>query len=54
MFNGQRIVSKENLDATRTGYVYIDDKNDTMYGYGWDIDKTHISHAGTMPLPKLS
>lgn len=52
MFNGQRIVSKENLDATRTGYVYVDDKNDTMYGYGWDVDKTHISHAGTIPSSK--
>lgn len=52
MFNGQRIVSKENLDATRTGYVYIDDKNDTMYGYGWDVDKTHISHAGSIPSSK--
>jgi len=46
MFNGQRIVSKKNLDATRTGYIYIDDNNDTMYGYGWDIDKDRISHAG--------
>lgn len=52
MFNGNRIVSKDNLDATRTGYVYIDGNNDTMYGYGWDIDKTHISHAGTIPSSK--
>ena len=52
MFNGQTILSKDTLDATRTGYVYIDNKNDTMYGYGWDIDKTHISHAGTMPSSK--
>lgn len=46
MFNGQQIVSKENLDATRTGYMYIDDKNDNMYGYGWDVDKGKISHGG--------
>ena len=52
MFNGQRILSEDNLDATRTGYVYTDNKNDTMYGYGWDIDKTHISHAGTIPSSK--
>lgn len=52
VFNGKRIVSKDNLDATRIGYVYTDDKNDTMYGYGWDIDKTHISHAGTIPSSK--
>lgn len=52
VYNGKIIVSKENLDATRTGYVYTDDKNDTLYGYGWDIDKTHISHAGTIPSSK--
>lgn len=52
MFNGQKIVSKENLDATRTVYVYVDDNNDTMYGYGWDVDKTHLSHAGTIPSSK--
>ncbi|TMS41188.1 MAG: serine hydrolase [Methanobacterium sp.] len=52
MFNGIKIISKNVLDTTKTGYVYMDDNNDTMYGYGWYVDKTHISHAGTIPSSK--
>lgn len=44
MFNGQQIVSKANLDETRTGHIYEDPT--TMYGFGWNVGKITISHGG--------
>lgn len=45
-FNGKRIVSKKNLDITRTGW--IKQNSNTMYGFGWNIANNTISHTGSM------
>ncbi len=53
IFNGKQIVSKKNLDETRTGHIYIDPNTGSMYGYGWftqeaipGVIESYISHGG--------
>ncbi len=45
-YNGVQIVSKEELDGTRTGKIYTSNKNTSMYGYGWAISNGTIFHDG--------
>lgn len=45
-YNGKRIVSKKNLDMTRTGW--IKQNSMSMYGFGWNVAKDMISHTGSM------
>ncbi|AXV40898.1 MAG: hypothetical protein CIT02_11510 [Methanobacterium sp. BAmetb5] len=45
-YDGVQIVSKEELDETRTGKIYTSNKNISMYGYGWAISNGTIFHDG--------
>ena len=45
-YNGVQIVSKKELDETRTGKIYTNQKNTTMYGYGWAVGNGTIYHDG--------
>ncbi len=45
IYNGKQIVSKKELDETRSGQIQID--NTSQCGLGWNIDNTSISHAGS-------
>ncbi len=44
MYNGVQIVSKKELDETKTGQINM--TADTKYGMGWVVTKNVISHAG--------
>ncbi len=45
--NGVQIVSKKELDETRTGKMYMNTKNTSMIGYGWATkDNGTIYHDG--------
>ncbi|MBI5458816.1 serine hydrolase [Methanobacterium sp.] len=48
VYNGVQIVSKKELDETRTGKMYINEKNTSMIGYGWGTkdNGTTIYHDG--------
>lgn len=43
-FQGKRIVSKTNLDLTRTGQINM---TNGQYGFGWNIGQDMISHSGS-------
>ena len=47
-YNGVEIVSPKELDETRTGKMYMNQKNTSMIGYGWGIkdNGTTIYHDG--------
>ncbi|MDY9924387.1 serine hydrolase domain-containing protein [Methanobacterium sp.] len=47
-YNGVQIVSKKELDETRTGKMYMNAKNTSMIGYGWGTkdNGTTIYHDG--------
>lgn len=44
IFNGQQVVSKTNLDETRTGQIEVPGVG--KYGFGWMVSNGVLWHAG--------